>query len=390
MAVYDLLMTLISIFGKDVEEARKALKSKLLLSVVLACVFFGERAIAHAADGFRFTQSWAETVLEKGTWQPNVIDHKFMADKLEEFKAYVATDRTYWLTSGLTAAPWPLAQDVMADPEGAKSERDAILALFKRQTRTDCVCWSETGGSQHMGASAWVATALANLGGDQSDAALDNVLAKQMSSGAWAMFSEATDSGQTGSTYATSTAIMAILAHRDAGLLRGVRREKATIAVQKASRWLIRNYSFVDKGWVDYPNSKEGRSNALGLTGQILWVLHKAVPDAQLKKIDTNFIERTDLDPKMKDFDISDIAVYFGKSALDYDNTRYARQPWTLLAMQRGYTNYSTRQRVKMRLMMGKAINEKSWDDREDEREYMLLELLIAYRELIGLEATRT
>lgn len=380
-------MTLISIFGKDVEEARKALKSKLLLSVVLACVFFGERAVAHAADGFRFAQSWVETVLQDDTWQPNLIDRTFMTDKLDEFQSYVATDRTYWLTSGLTAAPWPLAQDVMAEPEGAKAEREAILALFKRNMRTDCVCWSETGGHQHLGASAWVVTALAVLGGDQRDAALDDILAKQLPSGAWAMFPEATDSGQSGSTYATSAAIMAILAHRDAGLLIGARKETANIAIQKASRWLIRNYSFVDKGWVDYPNSKEGRSNALGLTGQILWVLHKAVPAAQLKKIDTSFIERTDLDPKMKDFDMSDIGVYFGKSALDYDNTRYARQPWTLLALQSGYENYSTKQRVKMRLMMAKAINEKSWDDREDEREYMLLELLMAYRALTAAKA---
>jgi hypothetical protein len=387
VAVYDLLMTLVSIFGKDVEEARKALKSKLLLSVVLASVFFGERAVGHAADGFRFAQSWAETVLQDGTWQPNLIDRKFMSDKLEEFRPYVATDRTYWLTSSLTAAPWPLAQDVMADPEGAKAERDAILAIFKRNTRTDCVCWSETGGRQHLGASAWVATAMAVLGGDQRDAALDDILSKQMPSGAWAMFPQATDSGQTGSTYATSTAMMAILAHRDAGLLDGARRAKADIALQKASRWLIRSYSFVDKGWVDYPNSKEGRSNALGLTGQILWVLHKAVSNAQLKKIDTNFIERNDLDPKMKDFDMSDIAVYFGKNALDYDNTRYARQPWTLLALQSGYDNYSTKQRVKMRLMMAKAINEKTWDDREDEREYMLLELLMAYRAMTVAKA---
>ena len=122
----------------------------------------------------------------------------------------------------------------------------------------------------------------------------------------------------------------------------------------------------------------------------MLWVLHKTLPAAQLKKIDTTFIERTDLDPKMKDFDISDIGIYFGKDALDYDNTRYARQPWTLLALQAGYRNYGTKQRVKMRLMMAKAINEKSWDDRDDEREYMLLELLIAYRALIATEAGST
>jgi hypothetical protein len=92
----------------------------------------------------------------------------------------------------------------------------------------------------------------------------------------------------------------------------------------------------------------------------------------------------------MKDFDISDVAIYFGVDSLDYDNTRYARQPWTLLAMDAGYGNYSTRQRVKMRLMMAKSINEKSWEDREDEREYMLLELLFAYRQLLGADGRKT
>jgi hypothetical protein len=388
--VYDLLMTLISIFGKDVEEAKKALKSKLLLSVVLACVFFGERAVGQAANGFRFGQSWIETILEDDTWAPGLVDTKFINDKLEEFNSYVATDRTYWLTSGLVAAPWPLAQDVMADPVGALTERDAILALLKSQTRPDCVCWSETGMKQHTGASAWVVTALSVLGGDQRDVALDDLLAKQTSTGAWAMFPEASNDPRTGSTYATATALMAISAHKKAGLLSGERGKKADAAIQKASRWLVRNYSYAEKGWMDYPNSKEGRSQSLGLTAQTLWTLHQVVPAAQLGRIDTTFIERTDLDPKMKDFDISDVAIYFGTNSLDYDNTRYARQPWTLLALQAGYKNYSTKQRVKMRLMMAKSINERSWDDREDEREYMLLELMFAYRILSGKMAGQT
>lgn len=383
-------MTLIGIFGKDVEEAKKALKSKLLLSLVMASVFFGERAVANTADGFRFAQSWIETVLQKDSWAPNLVDASFMAGKLSEFESYVATDRTFWLNSGLVAAPWPLAQDVMADPEGALADKNAILALLKSNTQPNCVCWSETGLRQHMGASAWVARALVVLGGDQRDAALDDILAKQTPSGAWAMFAEASNDPRAGSTYATVTALMAIVAHREAGLLSGARKTKADTAVQQASRWLTRNYNYVEKGWSDYPNSKEGRSLSLGLTGQTLWVLHKVLPPAQLKRIDATFIERKDLDPKMKDFDISDIAVYFGKDSLDYDNTRYARQPWTLLALQAGYGNYSTKQRVKMRLMMAKAINETTWEDREDEREYMLLELLIAYREMTAPSASRS
>jgi hypothetical protein len=377
-------MTLISIFGKDVEEARKALKSKLLLSLVLACVFFGERAIGRAADGFRFAQSWIETSLSGDVWTPNAVDRNFMSSKLDEFASYVATDRTYWLNSGIVAAPWPLAQDVMAAPDSIASDRDAMLALYKRTTLPNCVCWSETGSRQHLGASAWVATALSVLGGDQRDAALDDILSKQEPSGAWSMFAQATNDPQTGSTYATATAMMAIIAHRRAGLLTGPRRQKAEVALQKGSRWLIRNYNFTEKGWMDYPNNKEGRSLSLGLSGQALWVLHEVVPAAQLDQLDRTFIERTDLDPKMKDFDISDVAIYFGNDSLDYDNTRYARQPWTLLAMQAGYKNYSTKQRVKMRMLMAKALNEKSWTDREAEREYMLLELMFAYRILGG------
>jgi hypothetical protein len=383
-------MTLISIFGKDVEEAKKALKSKLLISVVLACVFFGERAVGHAADGFRFGQSWIETVTQDDTWSPNIVDAKFMTDKLTEYNSYVATDRTYWLTAGLVAAPWPLAQDVMADPAGALTQREEILALFKRYTQPNCVCWSETGMRKHTGASAWVTTALAVLGGDQRDAALDDLLSKQTTSGAWAMFPEASNDPRAGSTYATVTALMAIIAHRDAGFVQGERKKKADVAIQTASRWLVRNYNFTEKGWMDYPNSKDGRSLSLGLTGQTLWILHQLLPSAQLARIDTTFISRTDLDPKMKDFDISDVAIYFGKDSLDYDNTRYARQPWTLLAMQAGYKNYTTKQRVKMRLMMAKSINEKSWEDREDEREYMLLELMFAYRILSGKTVDQT
>ena len=41
-----------------------------------------------------------------------------------------------------------------------------------------------------------------------------------------------------------------------------------------------------------------------------------------------------------------------------------------------------------MRLMMAKAINEAIWEDREEEREYMLLELLMAYRSLAGKTET--
>jgi hypothetical protein len=378
--VYDLLMTLISIFGKDVEEAKKALKSKLLLSIVLACVFFGERAIGHATDGVRFAQSWIETTLSGDSWVPNVVDRNFMASKLEEFDSYVASDRTYWLQSGLVAAPWPISQDVMAAPEAVAEDREAILALYNKTKLPNCVCWSETGARQHLAASAWVATSLSVLGGNQRDAALDDILAKQSTSGAWAMFAEASNDPQTGSTYATTTAMMAIVAHRRAGLLAGDRKKKADLALQQASRWLVRNYSFTEKGWMDYPNSKEGRSQSLGLTAQTLWVLHEVLPAAQLDRIDNTFIERTDLSPKMKDFDMSDIAIYFGKDSLDYDNTRYARQPWTLLALQAGYKNYSTRHRVKMRILLAKALNEKSWEDREAEREYMLLELLFAYR----------
>jgi hypothetical protein len=386
-AVYDLLMTLIGIFGKDVEEAKKALKSKLLLTFVMGSVFFGERALAHTADGFRFVQSWAETMLDGDVWTPNLVDKGFMANKVSEYESYVATDRTYWLNSGLGAAPWPLAQDVMADPIGAMADKDKILEIFRANKRADCDCWSETGLRQHLAASAWVTTALAVVGGELRDKALDDVLSKQMPSGAWAMFAEASKDPQTASTYATVTALMAILAHRDAGLLQGARKTKADAAVQQASRWLVKNYSFTEKGWSDYPNSKEGRSLSLGLTGQTLWVLHKVVPMAQLKRIDATFIERNDLDPKMKEFDISDIAIYFGRNSLDYDNTRYARQPWTLLALQAGYGNYDVKHRVKMRLLMAKALNEKSWDDREEEREYMLLELLIAYREIANAPA---
>jgi hypothetical protein len=376
-------MTLISIFGKDVEEARKALKSKLLLSVVLACVFFGERAIGHAASGFRFAQSWIETKLEGDVWTPNVVDAGFLNGKLDEYKAFVSEDTDYWVNSGLIAAPWPLAQDVMASPEAAIEQKEAILAVFKKATMAKCVCWSENGVRGHIGASAWVTLALAQLGGDQRDAALDDIISKQGPSGSWALFAEASNDPQNASTYATATAIMAIKAHIDAGFVVGERKVKAQRAMMAGGRWLIKTYSYTEKGWMDYPYSNEGRTQSLGLTSQAVWILHKIMPTTELTRIDQTFIERTDLDTKMKDFDISDVGIYFGKSSLDYDNTRYARHPWTLLALKEGYPNFDTKQRVTMRTLIGKAMSDTMWRDREREREYMMLELLFAYRRLL-------
>lgn len=382
--MYDLLMTLISIFGKDFEEAKKALKSKILLSVVLACVFVGERAVAHVSNGFMFARSWVEVTLQEDVWQPSLIEKRFLNSKAQDFEQYIASDRTYWLSSGLVSSPWPLAQDIMADPIGALEDRDEILQLYKAQTLPGCVCWAETGSRQHTAASAWVTTALSVLGGDQRDSALDDLLSKQTLSGAWMMFPESTNDPRTGSTYATTMALMAIAAHRDKGHLTGERKKAADRATFKASRWLIRNYNFAEKSWMDYPNAKEGRPQALGLTAQTLWTLHQVSPAGQLARIDRNFIERDDLDPKIKDFDMSDVPIYFAGNSMDYDNTRYARQPWTLLAMQAGYANYSRQQRVKMRLTISKSLNESAWEEREAEREYMVLELLFAYRALTG------
>ncbi len=375
-------MTLISIFGKDVEEARKALKSKIVLSLVLACVFFGERAVGHVADGLRYGQSWISTLLNGETWTPDPITARFMEEKHKEYTTYVASDRAFWLDSDLAAAPWPLAQDVMAAPSEIEGDKTAIREQFKKNTLAGCVCWSESGLRGQMGASAWVTTALAIVEGEQRDAALDDILNKQNASGYWAMFAGVPDNTQNASTYATTVALMAILVHRDSGFLEGDRRIKADRAIENASRWLVRTYNYTEKGWMDYPNSNEGRTLSLGLTAQTVWTLHKSLPTGQLARIDKTFLERDDLAPKMKDFDISDVAVYFDKRTLDYDNTRYARHPWTLLALREGYPNYSNKERVRMRVLLAKALNEKVWNDREQEREYMLLELLFAYQQL--------
>jgi hypothetical protein len=387
--VFDLLANLVAVFGKDLKEAREGFRSKILIAVFLSAVFYGETIVDWSVNGIGYTAAWVRTVAGGDTWTPEQRHRDFILDRQRDFESFLNNDRRYWTDGEALSAPWPLAQNVLAAPALAARDRQRVLDAITAATMPGCMCWSETGFQRHTASSAWTAAALAELNGEQADAALDDLLAGQSREGWWQMFPSASPDAGHASTYATVTALMAILAHRRAGRLSGERGVEAQAAAERAVEWLLETFDPRAGGWSDYPNARQGRVLASGLSAQVLWTLHQTLPATRLAEADRAFVAAADLMPDLKDFEMSDVQIVFGGRSLDYDNTRYASFPWTLLAMVEAYPNLPDPERVRVRLAIDALLDRRAWDAREPDREYMLVEVLFALRMVAAKGAVR-
>jgi tRNA A-37 threonylcarbamoyl transferase component Bud32 len=229
----------------------------------------------------------------------------------------------------------------------------------------------------HLAASAWVFMALAHLETPAEPAALEAFLAEQQPQGAWPIYAGAR-AGESASTYATATALLALQAQR--GLREGPLDHALDGASARATSYLLAARLPGHARWTDYPGGQVQR----GISGLALDALHHG-PHPALAEIDRRWLDELPAEPAgPRDFESSNRTIRGSDGhPLQSDDTRYYELPWCLLATLDAYPAGSPWQRARALRWIERALRgpdpaaEIVGDDSDA---WIAAELLLAFR----------
>jgi hypothetical protein len=235
---------------------------------------------------------------------------------------------------------------------GAKS----IERHFRSAAGPECACWRKLPAGNfpsHVGVTSWVLWALACYGIPAHRTEIEFLLSAQGPEGGWPMFAGA-EPKEFASSYATATAILA-LHELSAREKEPTRRERIAAAVSRGAGWLKSRALPGRARWADYPDSREGRREYLGLSGFVLFALHRAgAPD--LAPLDREWMsELPDEVPALLADDASGRKVWIGKRSYP-DDTQYRALPWTIVATVHAYPNASLSGKVRAARWLERAL----------------------------------
>ena len=256
---------------------------------------------------------------------------------------------------------WTSAQILVAlkEKDAGKASRAGAKSIerhFRAIAGPECACWRKqpTGNSpSHLGVTAWTLWALACYGIPAHRTEIEFLLSVQGAEGGWPMFAGA-DAKRFASSYATAAAILA-LHEQSAREKDKARRERIAAAVSRGADWLKSHALAGRARWADYPDSAEGRKEYLGLSGFVLFALHRSGAPG-LAALDQEWMsELPEETPALLADDASGSQVWVGKRSHP-DDTLYRALPWAIVATVHAYPNGSPSGKVRAARWLERAL----------------------------------
>ncbi len=280
-------------------------------------------------------------------------------EKADQLATAIRTRLT--VNGRLEGDAWTSAQILVALKENGAGDASragarSIERYFRAIAGPECACWRRqpTGNfPSHLGVTSWTLWALACYGIAAHHTEIEFLLSAQGSEGGWPMFAGA-DARRFASSYATAAAIVALheLSVREKDRSR---RERIAAAVSRGAGWLKSRAIAGRARWADYPDSPEGRREYLGLSGFVLFALHRAGAPG-LAALDREWIgELPEETPALLADDASGSKVWIGKRAYP-DDTLYRALPWTIVATVHAYPNASVSGKVRAVRWLERAL----------------------------------
>jgi hypothetical protein len=294
------------------------------------------------------------------------------------------------LTPGVQMNAWEGAQVVVALnglklPNRSPINPEKVLAFFSKTKNKSCHCWEvnpwESAPKVHIGSTAWVVFAKAQLGIPAEPDELRFLLANQIrEEGAWSMFP--CQEAQSGSTYATSWATLALGQQVDRGLVQEPLLTEVRRAVRAGVIWIYRT-RLKDGLWKSYPLLPWSDQASISNSGLAIHALHRLQPDS-FQQIDPEFDRQwiSRLSPLPEPaylYETFNGRVCKTENPQD-ETVRYLVLPWKLVATVEAYPrgNISERE-TAIRLIESVASNKDILGETKYEY-WVQAELLIALR----------
>lgn len=282
-----------------------------------------------------------------------------VGEKAEQLAA--ALKKRLIVKGRLEGDAWTSAQILVALKENDAGDASRVRAKtierhFRAIAGPECACWRRqpTGNfPSHLGVTSWTLWALACYGIPAHRTEIEFLLSVQGSEGGWPMFAGA-DAKRFASSYATA-AVMLALHEQSAREKDAPRRQRIAAAVSRGANWLKSRALTGRARWADYPDSPEGRREYLGLSGFVLFALHRAgAPD--LAALDREWMsELPEEIPALLADDASGSQVWVGKRSYP-DDTLYRALPWTIVATVHAYPNASVSGKVRAARWLERAL----------------------------------
>lgn len=278
--------------------------------------------------------------------QPPLAEETRRAVGEKAHQLAAALEKRLTVKGRLEGDAWTSAQILIALKEnngGNASRVDAksIERHFRAMAGPECACWRKQPAGNfpsHLGVTSWTLWALACYGISAHRTEIEFLLSAQGPEGGWPMFAGA-DPKRFASSYATAAAILA-LHEQGAREKDPARRERIAAAVSRGADWLKSRALAGRARWADYPDSPEGRREYLGLSGFVLFALHRAGASG-LAALDRQWMsELPEETPALLADDASGSKVLVGKRPYP-DDTLYRALPWTIVATIQAYGNAS-------------------------------------------------
>jgi hypothetical protein len=256
---------------------------------------------------------------------------------------------------------WTSAQILVALRENnpgyqARASTKAIERHFRSTAGPECACWRRAPAGNfpsHLGVTSWALWALACYGVAAHRTEIEFLLSTQSEDGAWPIFAGA-DAKRFASSYATAAAILA-LHEQSAREKDPARRERIAAAVSRGSGWLKSRAVAGRARWADYPDTPGEKKEYLGLSGFVLFALHRTGASG-LAALDRAWIsDLPEETPTIHADEASGRAVWVGKRPYP-DDTLYRALPWTIVATVQAYPNASIFGKVRAARWLERAL----------------------------------
>jgi serine/threonine protein kinase len=294
------------------------------------------------------------------------------------------TSLSGYLAEGVGRVPqaWTAAQALFA-LDAARLDRQRWSGFLAGQRFEQERLWRkypEAAYPTHLAASAWVFLALAHLGAPAERADIWVFLAEQQDQGAWPIYAGARE-GDSASTYATATALLALEAQRSVG-----HEESLAHSLQGASKraiaYLLAARESGQARWSDYPDGPP----QLGVSGLALHALHQGLRQP-LAEIDRLWLHGLPDEPAGPgDFESSGRTVHASDGRpIQSDDTRHYELPWCVVATLDAYPSGTHWQRTKALRWIERVLarpDPAAGIAGDDDDAWIAAELLLAFRRL--------